>query len=97
MRLHTTLKSIKQKLRINFKKKRIWSDLGGEYSWNEFDYFCAEYGIIHESTPPYSTQSNGVVELKICTLIYLINVMLDMSGLSRAWWGGYIDIMSCHE
>jgi hypothetical protein len=34
--------------------KRIRSDRGGEYFSNEFDSFCAEHGIIHERTPPYS-------------------------------------------
>ena len=36
------------------KIKRVRSDHGGEYFSNEFDLFCAEHGIIHERTPPYS-------------------------------------------
>ena len=54
---------------------------------NEFDAFCAEHGIIHERTPPYSPQSNGVAERKNRTLTDLVNAMLDTSGLSKAWWG----------
>ena len=46
------------------KIKRVWSDRGGEYFSSEFDLFCAEHGIIHERTPPYSPQSNGVAERK---------------------------------
>jgi transposase InsO family protein len=42
------------------KIKRFKSDRGGKYFSNEFDLFCAEHGIIHERTPPYSPQSNGL-------------------------------------
>jgi hypothetical protein len=45
------------------KIKRLHIDRG-ESSSNNFSQFCAEHGIIHEVTPPYSPQSNGVVERK---------------------------------
>ena len=38
---------------LDRKIKRLRSDRGGEYFYNEFDLFCAEHGIIHEMTPPY--------------------------------------------
>jgi hypothetical protein len=69
------------------KIKHFRSDQGGEYFSNEFDLFCVEHGIIHERTPPYSPQSNGVAEKKNHTLIDLVNSMLDTTGLSKAWWG----------
>ena len=43
------------------KIKCLWSDLGGEYFPTLFDEFCEEHGIIHERTPPYSPESNGIV------------------------------------
>jgi transposase InsO family protein len=46
------------------KIKRIRSDIGGEYLSNDFGENCAEHGIIHETTTPYSPQSNGVAERK---------------------------------
>ena len=58
-------------------------------------FFCAEHGIIHEGTPPYSPQSNGVAERKNRTLTDLVNAMLDTSGLSKAWWGESI-LTACH-
>jgi hypothetical protein len=44
-------------------------------------------GNIHEVTPPYSPQSNGVAEQKNRTLTDLVNAMLDSADLSKSWWG----------
>jgi transposase InsO family protein len=80
---------------LDRKIKRLRSDHSGEYFSNEFDYFCAEHGIIHERTPLYSPQSNGVAERKNRTLTDLVNAMLDTSGLFKAWWGEAI-LTACH-
>src|SRR6266498_5596786 len=69
------------------KIKRLRLDRGGEYFSKIFDVFCEEHGIIHERTPPYSPQSNGIAERKNRTLIDLVNAMLDTASLSKAWWG----------
>jgi transposase InsO family protein len=69
------------------KIKRFRSGRGGEYFSNEFDLFCAEHGIIHKRTPPYSPQSNGVAKRKNRILTNLVNSMLETAGLSKAWWG----------
>jgi transposase InsO family protein len=69
------------------KIKRLRPDRGGEYFLKIFVEFCEEHGIIHERTPPYSPQSNGVVERKHRTLLDLVNSMLDTAGLSKAWRG----------
>jgi transposase InsO family protein len=53
------------KNQLEKKIKRFMSDRGGEYFSNEFDLFYVEHGIIHERTPPYSPQSNGVAEKRI--------------------------------
>jgi transposase InsO family protein len=65
------------------KIKRLRSDRGGEYFSSEFTEFCMEHGIIHERTPPYSPQSNGIAERKNRTLTELVNAMLGTAGLSR--------------
>src|SRR6185437_3652716 len=57
--------------------------------------FCEEHGIVHERTPPYSPQSNGVAERKNRTLTDLVNAMLDTAGLSKEWWGEAI-LTVCH-
>ena len=77
------------------KIKRVRSDRGGEYFSNNFTSFCEEHGIIHERTPPYSPQSNGVAERKNRTLTELVNAMLDIEGLSKEWWGEAI-LTACH-
>jgi transposase InsO family protein len=81
-------KTYKAKVENQLEKKIKYfrSDRGGEYFSNEFDLLCAEHGIIHESTPPYSPQSNGIAERKNHTLTNLVNAMLDNTELSKAWW-----------
>jgi transposase InsO family protein len=72
------------------KIKRVQSDSGGEYFSNEFSEFCAEHGIIHERTPPYSPESNRIAKKKNRTLTDLVDAMLKTVGLSKEWWGGDI-------
>jgi transposase InsO family protein len=76
------------------KIKHVRIDRGGEYFSNLFTLFCEEHGI-HERTPPYSPQSNGVAERKNHTLTDLVNAMLDTSGLSKEWLGEAI-LTACH-
>jgi transposase InsO family protein len=65
------------------KIKHLRSDRGGEYFSNTFDIFCEEHNIVHERTPPYSPQSNGITERKNRTLTELVNAMLETTGLSK--------------
>jgi transposase InsO family protein len=44
------------------KIKRIRSDNCGEYMSNELKDFFLTSGVIHELTPPYSPESNGIAE-----------------------------------
>ena len=60
--------------------KAIRSDRGGEYE-SPFMEFCSEHGIIHQTTAPYSPQSNGIAERKNGTLKEMMNAMLISSGL----------------
>ena len=65
---------------LNKKIKVLRSDRGCEYE-SSFVDFCAQRGIIHETTTPYSPQSNGLAERKNRTLKEMKNVMLISSGL----------------
>ena len=62
------------------------SDRGREYE-SPFVDLCAQHGIIHETTAPYSPQSNGVAERKNRTLKEMMNAMLISSGLPQYTWG----------
>jgi hypothetical protein len=80
-------KIYKAEVENQLEKKIKWvrSDRGGEYLSNDFGEFCAEHGIIHETTAPYSPPSIGVAERKNRTLMDLVNAMLDSSGLPKPW------------
>jgi transposase InsO family protein len=82
--------------KLERKIKRIRTNRGGEYFFsNVFTAFYEEHGIIHERTPPYSPQSNGVAERKNRALTDLVNAMLDTAGLSKEWWDEAI-LTACH-
>ena len=69
------------------KIKVIRSDRGGEYESAAFSDFCAQNGIVHQTTAPYTPQQNGVAERKNRTLKEMINSMLNSSGLPHNLWG----------
>ncbi|XP_070052500.1 uncharacterized protein [Nicotiana tomentosiformis] len=70
---------------LSRKIKRIRFDRGGEYlSLNEF---CKKNEIIHEVTPSYSPESNGVPERKNRTLKEMMNSMLVSSNAPDNLWG----------
>ncbi|KAG7567884.1 Ribonuclease H-like superfamily [Arabidopsis thaliana x Arabidopsis arenosa] len=66
--------------------KIVRSDRGGEYD-GPFNAFCQKHGIIHQTTAPYSPESNGVAERKNRTLKEMMNAMLQESRLAQNLWG----------
>jgi transposase InsO family protein len=71
---------------LSTRIKAIRSDRGGEYV-APFEQLCADSGIIHQTTTPYSPQSNGIAERKNRTLKEMMNAMLISSGLPQNMWG----------
>ena len=66
------------------KIERVRSDRGGEYLL--LNDFCEKDGIIHEVTPFYSPESNGVAERKNRTLKEMMNAMLVSSSAPENLW-----------
>ncbi|GJT07091.1 pol polyprotein [Tanacetum coccineum] len=61
------------------KIKVVRSDRAGEYV-SPFAELCAQPGIRHEFTAPYSPQQNGIAERKNCTLKKMVTAMLISSA-----------------
>ncbi|GJT91176.1 retrovirus-related pol polyprotein from transposon TNT 1-94 [Tanacetum coccineum] len=74
------------KNQLGKKIKVIRSDRGGEYV-SPFAELCAQHGIRHEFTAPYSPQQNGIAERKNRTLKEMVTAMLISSGMSQDMWG----------
>jgi transposase InsO family protein len=62
------------------KIKHVRTDRGGEYFLNLFTLFCKEHEIIHERTPPYSSQSNGVAKRRTKLHVRYIETFEGMVG-----------------
>ena len=77
------------------KIKVLRSDRGGEYFSSEFDSFCELYGIVHESSAPYTPQQNGLAERKNRTLVDMVNSMLLNAKLPYNLWGEAL-LTACH-
>ncbi|GEM08157.1 gag-Pol polyprotein [Rhodotorula toruloides] len=66
--------------------QRFRSDNGGEYMSRTFDDMLAEHGIIRESPPPYSPQSNGVAERVNRSIVEGIVSLLAQAGAPKTVW-----------
>ena len=78
---------------LHRKIKRIRFDRGGEYI--PLNDYCEREGIIHEVTPPYSLESNGVVERKNMTLKEMMNFLLVSASAPDNLWDEAI-LFPCH-
>ena len=81
-----TKKFVLYKNEVENQLKVLRSDRGSEYE-SSFVDFCAQHEIIHETTTPYSLQSNGVAERKNHTPKEMMNAMLISTGLPQNMWG----------
>ena len=71
---------------LNKNIKILKSDRGGEYELNDFSELCAKFGLIHQTTAPYTPQQNGIAEWKNRTLKEMVNSMLVSSGALQNLW-----------
>ena len=68
------------------KVKRIRSDNGTEFVNKEQSAFYQEKGIVHETTAPYTPESNGRAERDMRTIKELARTMLIDSQLPKNLW-----------
>jgi len=71
------------------KIKILRSDRGEKYTYLDMSNFCEMHNIMHEVTPLYALESNGIAKRKNCTLLDMVNVMLVSSSLSKNMWGEF--------
>ena len=70
----------------NLNIKMIRSDRGGECE-SPFAEIYLEYCIIHQTTAPYTPQSNGFAERKNRISKEMMNALMINSGSPRNLWG----------
>lgn len=69
------------------KVKAVRSDNGGEYMSTDLKDFFTLRGIDHQTTMPYSPQSNGKAERLNRTLLEKAKPMISEANLPEALWG----------
>ena len=69
------------------KLQRMRSDGGGEYVNGTTELFCAEKGVVHEKSAPYTPEQNGKAERLNRTLKDRIRAMLADANLPDSYWG----------
>ena len=62
-------------------------DNGGEYTSGAMSKLCVDRGIVQKSTPPYTSQLNGVAERMNRTLVESARCMMEHAGLAKSYWG----------
>ncbi|KRZ89053.1 Retrovirus-related Pol polyprotein from transposon TNT 1-94 [Trichinella sp. T8] len=82
--LKTVLTEIKQETGRDVQ--RIRTDRGTEFANRELDNFLTEKKIVHEKTPPYTPQCNGMAERENRTLVEKARAMLHTRNLPRCLW-----------
>jgi transposase InsO family protein len=71
--------------------KRVRSDNGSEFKNTRIDELYNEFGIIHQFSAKYTSQSNDLVERKNRTLIDMARSMLSEYSVSQSFWAKAIN------
>ena len=64
----------------------IHSDGGGEFISREFREFTDSEGITHTTSPPYTSDLNGVAERAIRTIMEMVRAALISAGAPVTFW-----------
>lgn len=66
--------------------KILFSDTGGEYLSQEFEYHIRSCGIIWQLTPPRTPRFNGVSKRRNRSLVDIVWYMMSRSTLPLFFW-----------
>nr|GEW92241.1 retrovirus-related Pol polyprotein from transposon TNT 1-94 [Tanacetum cinerariifolium] len=66
--------------------KSLRSDRGGEYISQEFKAYQKCYGIVHQLTPPYTPQHNGVSKRRNRALLDMVRSYMNLTTLPLSFW-----------
>jgi transposase InsO family protein len=61
--------------------KKLRSNRGDEYKFEEFDNFCEDIGVERQVTIGFTPEQNGVAERKNKTIIEISRTMMKEKGL----------------
>lgn len=84
---------IKNHFAVSIKTDR--SDNGTEFVNQKVDSLLKSYGILHQTTCPYSPQQNGIVERRHRHILNLSNVLIFHAKLPISLWGNYV-LTACY-
>jgi transposase InsO family protein len=69
-----------------YNVKALRTDGGGEYQ-KELGSILLSRGIQHQTTTPYTPQSNGVAERMNRSLNEAVRAMMFQANMPQPWWG----------
>lgn len=75
--------------------KSLRSDRGGEFTSNEFNYYCESMGIKRQLTTAYTPQQNGVAERRNRTLLNMVRCLLFEKNMPKWFWAEAAN-WACH-
>jgi hypothetical protein len=67
--------------------KEILTDNGSEYINRSFEIYLNKLGIIHNTTPAYTKEPNGLIERINKTLMTKVRLLISTSNLPSYLWG----------
>lgn len=77
---------------VGLQLKQFRTDRVGELTSSEFYDFCSQRGILKQVTVPYSSQMNGVAEIKNQVLQFQARTMLIQAKLGTSYWAEAVDM-----
>jgi transposase InsO family protein len=85
--------------RLDVTVERVLTDNGSGYVSRQFGATCADLGIRHKRTRPYTPRTNGKVERFIQTMLreWVYRFTYTSSSERRRWLTPYLHFYNCHR